>query len=162
MFDPAALAIYRRTAQARHQAQRAAIEARRQRAWQVARSASTLLRQDFGVRRVVAFGSIVSEKLFHARSDIDLAVWGLDEGLYFRSVGVLQGLDPEFSLDVIRFEARSCLDEYRGFRHVVRNVYAFNLRPARIEELSDGLPACWKTVGEDLQKFIEFLDAVQV
>ncbi len=62
---------------------------------------------------------------------------------------------------VIRVEAHACLDEYRGFRHVVRNVYTFNLRPARIKELSDGLPACWKAISEDLQKFIEFLDSVQ-
>jgi predicted nucleotidyltransferase len=107
MIDPASLAIYRQTAQARQQARRAAIEARRQRAWQVARSAAALLRYDFGVTRVVAFGSIASEKLFHVHSDIDLAVWGLDERVYFRSVGVLQGLDPEFSLDLIRFEEAS-------------------------------------------------------
>jgi len=42
MIDPASLAVYRQTAQARQQAQRAAIEARRQRAWQVARSAAAL------------------------------------------------------------------------------------------------------------------------
>ncbi len=62
---------------------------------------------------------------------------------------------------VIRPEARLCLDEYRGFRHVVRNVYAFNLRPERIKELSDGLPGCWKAICEDLQIFTEFLNAVQ-
>jgi predicted nucleotidyltransferase len=104
MTDPASLAVYRQTAQARQQVQRAAIEARRQRAWQVARDAAALLRRDFGVSQIVAFGSITSEKLFHVRSDIDLAVWGLDERVYFRAVGVLQGLDPEFSLDLICFE----------------------------------------------------------
>jgi len=61
---------------------------------------------------------------------------------------------------VIRPEARLCLDEYRGFRHVVRNVYAFNLRPARIKELAGGLPACWEAIREDLQRFTEFLEAV--
>jgi hypothetical protein len=61
---------------------------------------------------------------------------------------------------VIRTEARNCLDEYRGFRHIVRNVYAFNLRPARIKKLSDGLPDCWKAIREDLLKFTEFLEAV--
>jgi predicted nucleotidyltransferase len=104
MIDPASLAVYRQTAQTRQQAQRVAIEARRQKAWQVARSAAALLRRDFGVTQIVAFGSIVSEKLFHAHSDIDLAAWGLDEHVYFRAVGVLQGLDPQFSLDLIRFE----------------------------------------------------------
>jgi len=104
MIDPASLAVYRQTARARQQAQRVAIEVRRQRAWQVARNAAALLRQDFGVSQIMAFGSITNEKLFHVHSDIDLAVWGLDERVYFRAVGVLQGLDPEFSLDLICFE----------------------------------------------------------
>lgn len=107
MIDPASLAIYRQTAQARQEMRRAAIEARRQRAWQVARNAAVLLRRDFGATRIVAFGSLTNQKLFHVHSDIDLAVWDLDEGLYFRAVGVLQGLDPEFSLDLIRFEDAS-------------------------------------------------------
>lgn len=34
---------------------------------------------------------------------------------------------------VIEVKTRQCLDEYRGFRHIVRNVYAFNLRPACLE-----------------------------
>jgi len=34
---------------------------------------------------------------------------------------------------VIEARTRQCLDEYRGFRHIVRNVYAFNLRPARLK-----------------------------
>ncbi len=107
MIDPATLAVYRQTAQARQQAQRAVIEARRQRAWQVAKQAAVLLRHDFGVSRIVVFGSITSEKLFHVHSDIDLAIWGLSERVYFRAVGVLQGIDAEFSMDLIRFEDAS-------------------------------------------------------
>jgi hypothetical protein len=34
---------------------------------------------------------------------------------------------------VLSYSTRKCLDEYRGFRHVVRNVYAFNFRPARLK-----------------------------
>lgn len=30
---------------------------------------------------------------------------------------------------VISQETRFCLEEYRGFRHVVRNVYTFNMNP---------------------------------
>jgi hypothetical protein len=65
MIDPASLAVYRQTARERQQAQRAAIEARRQKACQVARCAAVLLRQEFGVSQVVAFGSLPSDKLFH-------------------------------------------------------------------------------------------------
>lgn len=59
---------------------------------------------------------------------------------------------------VILPETRHCLDEYRSFRHVVRNVYSFNLRPARIDELLDGLHTCYAAVTRDLEQFCAFLD----
>ena len=74
------------------------------RARQLANRAAAMLRSRFSAERVVAFGSLVDPELFHARSDIDLAVWGLKERDYYRAVGVLQALDPDFSIDLIMFE----------------------------------------------------------
>ena len=71
---------------------------------QVAASAAELLRTQFGVTRVVLFGSLVHPSLFHLKSDIDLAVWGLAEEDYYRTVGILQSLNPKFSVDLVRFE----------------------------------------------------------
>ena len=62
---------------------------------------------------------------------------------------------------VIQAETRRCLDEYRAFRHVVRNVYTFNLRPARLQELVTDLRACFAMVRNDLDVFIEFLSNAQ-
>ena len=59
---------------------------------------------------------------------------------------------------VISDEARRCLEEYRGFRHVVRNVYTFNLRPIRLKELTDGLQDCYQVVTRDLEDFCIFLE----
>ena len=59
---------------------------------------------------------------------------------------------------VIRLETRYCLDEYRGFRHVVRNVYTFNLRPARLQELTSELRPCYDAVARDLEAFADFLE----
>lgn len=59
---------------------------------------------------------------------------------------------------VISDEARRCLEEYRGFRHVVRNVYTFNLRPARLQELTGGLQDCYQVVMSDLKDFCTFLE----
>jgi len=59
---------------------------------------------------------------------------------------------------VIRQETRRCLDEYRGFRHVVRNVYTFNLRPARLQELVAGIRDCYRAVESDLHNFAAFLE----
>lgn len=59
---------------------------------------------------------------------------------------------------VVTDETRQCLEEYRSFRHVVRNVYTFNLRPARLQELVAELPRCHQAVVADLIAFAEFLD----
>jgi hypothetical protein len=61
---------------------------------------------------------------------------------------------------VIDSGTRKCLDEYRGLRHVVRNVYAFNLRSARLHELIADLPDCFSAVQRDLLAFAQFLESV--
>ncbi len=61
---------------------------------------------------------------------------------------------------IIKSETRNCLDEFRGLRHVVRNVYAFNLRSARLDELIHDLPECFAAVTSDLLDFARFLESV--
>lgn len=58
---------------------------------------------------------------------------------------------------VISRQTRDCLDEYRGFRHMVRHVYAFKLRPSRIKELTDELRACFDMVAQDIERFQQHL-----
>ena len=58
---------------------------------------------------------------------------------------------------VIHRRTRECLDEYRGFRHVVRHVYAFNLRPSRLQELVADLRACYLKLTGDITAFCDFL-----
>ena len=95
---------YRRTA--RHRL--ALIEHHRQRrldrGWAVARKAAGLLRGRFAVQRVAVFGSLAHPELFHMRSDVDLAVWGLDPRDFLRAVAAVIGLDPEIGVDLIAFE----------------------------------------------------------
>lgn len=61
---------------------------------------------------------------------------------------------------VISRETRNKLDEFRGLRHVVRNVYAFNLRSARLDELIADLPDCFQAVQSDLLNFAKFLESI--
>lgn len=61
---------------------------------------------------------------------------------------------------VISRDTRYCLDDYRGFRHVVRNVYTFNLRPSRLQELVTGVQTCYTAVRRDLELFADFLDSL--
>ncbi len=58
---------------------------------------------------------------------------------------------------VIGRSTRDCLDEYRGFRYVVRNVYTFNLRPSRLQELVTELRACYTALVQDVIAFCDFL-----
>ena len=74
--------------------------------------------------------------------------------LLLQMSAVLGSLRPA----VIRIETRYCLDEYRGFRHVVRNVYTFNLRSGRLQQLSEEVRPCYENVKQDLTNFIKFLE----
>jgi hypothetical protein len=64
---------------------------------------------------------------------------------------------PTIRPPVIAPETYRCLEEYRSFRHVVRNVYTFNLRGSRIKELAAGLRPCLTAVAHDLAQFTQFL-----
>ena len=61
---------------------------------QVAQVCARRLVQNFGVSKVYLFGSLLEEGLAHDRSDIDLAVEGLDERLYFEALCDLWELLP--------------------------------------------------------------------
>lgn len=60
---------------------------------------------------------------------------------------------------VISNETANNLDEYRGFRHIVRNVYTFNLSVDRIKPLVEKLPQLKKDVRKDIENFLEYLES---
>lgn len=59
---------------------------------------------------------------------------------------------------VISDETRDILDEYRGFRHVVRNVYSFNLSATKMEPLVEKLPDLFNIIRNELEDFVCFLE----
>ena len=59
---------------------------------------------------------------------------------------------------VISQSTYHCLDDYRGFRHVVRNVYAYNFETTKLEKLVIDLPATLAQVRVELLAFAEFLE----
>ncbi len=77
-----------------------------------------------------------------------------------RLLGQMTEEVPETRPGIITEETGNCLAEYLGFRHIVRNVYTFNLRPARLQELVVNLRACLQRFDRDLNIFINFLDRV--
>jgi hypothetical protein len=68
---------------------------------------------------------------------------------------------PQVRPPVIQRCSRDCLDEYRGLRHVIRNVYSFNLKPVRLQELVRMLPECYQSLFEDFAQFCDFLETVE-
>lgn len=60
---------------------------------------------------------------------------------------------------VISRETRFSLDEYRGFRHIVRNIYTFHLSPKRIKPLVDNLVEVWECTKGELERFLLFIEA---
>lgn len=102
------MAVYRATAAERRRRRHRARLERQRRALEVARDGAELLRTSFGARRVAVFGSLVaSPQTFDGHSDVDLAVWGLDEAVFFRAVAQLLALEPGMDVDLVRYEDAS-------------------------------------------------------
>lgn len=80
--------------------------------------------------------------------------WHMD--LLTQMGGEIEGVRPP----VISHSTRLELDEFRGLRHIIRNIYAFNLRPARLNELITKLPNSFNAVQNDLLKFAQFLESI--
>ncbi len=76
--------------------------------------------------------------------------------LLIQMSGEIRGLRPP----VISQSTRIALDEFRALRHIIRNVYALNLRPARLNELLTQLPKCFASTQSDFLNFIQFLGSV--
>lgn len=49
------------------------------------------------------------------------------------------------------------LDEFRKFRHVIRNIYSTNIDPNRMQKLFDLLPVLWPQLKRELLAFADFL-----
>lgn len=94
---------YLTSARQRQQQQREKTRQRWQAASQVAQQAAAILKQEFGVQKVVLFGSALDSERFHADADIDLAVWALPPDTYLQAVARLLDLS-DFSIDLVEVE----------------------------------------------------------
>jgi len=60
---------------------------------------------------------------------------------------------------VISDSVRLAFDEYRGFRHIVRNVYTYKFDSARIEKLTERAGPLFTQLRAELLSFADFLQA---
>ncbi len=61
---------------------------------------------------------------------------------------------------VISQENATIVDEFRRFRHLVRNVYTVNLVPEKMEGLMESLPELWPQLRAELLAFADYLEAL--
>lgn len=61
---------------------------------------------------------------------------------------------------VLRKETHDLLDEFRAFRHRVRNLYTYQLNPDRVGELVKSLPLTFEKLTDDLETFRNFLSTL--
>lgn len=67
---------------------------------------------------------------------------------------------PNVRPPVIQRETAMHLDEYRKFRHRIRNIYATSLDPARMQSLVLELPSLWGEIRQEISTFLDFLAAL--
>jgi predicted nucleotidyltransferase len=80
-------------------------EKRKEQALQAAEACIRLLKERFGARRVILFGSMAGQGAWHERSDIDLAVEGLAAAEFFPAYSACRDLLPRgLELDLVPLE----------------------------------------------------------
>jgi hypothetical protein len=68
---------------------------------------------------------------------------------------------PRIRPAVISIDLKGDLEEYRGFRHVVRNVYTYRLDPEKLRPLVKNINKIWKKIDKELSAFAKFLRDVE-
>jgi predicted nucleotidyltransferase len=95
------IALYRATAAKRMAREAEELTRRKERAWEDARRAASLLREQFDVSRVVVFGSLTHEGSFTRWSDVDLAAWGIPPEDTFRALGAVMDLRSSVEINLV-------------------------------------------------------------
>jgi len=105
---PEVILSYRQAARERWQAETVRLAGRRERAWIIAHEAAARLKRDYGIQRVVVFGSLAQPGRFHAWSDIDLAAWGLTNANWLKAMSAARELGEREGLEVNLVDVACC------------------------------------------------------
>jgi uncharacterized protein len=71
------------------------------------RQAASMLKAQFGVRRVILFGSLAHTSWFSRESDVDLAIEGLTSDAYWRAWRAVEDVIADREVDLIEIETAS-------------------------------------------------------
>lgn len=83
---------------------RAQIAKRRRRAYTAALKAAKLLKEKFGAKEVILFGSLARRGSFTLYSDIDLAARGIDPLKFYAASAAIERVDLNFQIDLVDLE----------------------------------------------------------
>ena len=70
-------------------------------AWEKARSAARVLKDSFFAEKVILFGSLLDKNSFDMHSDIDLAVLGVPDRIFYKALGSLAEVVFPFNVDLV-------------------------------------------------------------
>jgi hypothetical protein len=65
---------------------------------------------------------------------------------------------PNIRPAVISEKTRERLNPYRGFRHVVRNIYTYHISPDKMKPLAKGIRPVFRQVEKELRAFCRFIE----
>jgi predicted nucleotidyltransferase len=100
-LTPEQIATYRNTALQLQKKRHKENQARFHKAWELAREAAILLKESFGITKVVVFGSLLRPDCFTQWSDIDIAAWGIDPGKTFQAILIMLNFDSEIEINLV-------------------------------------------------------------
>ena len=72
-----------------------------ERAWELARQAAKLLKENYGATRVVVFGSLTHLNCFNKWSDVDIAAWGISPEDTFRAMGAMTDISKDIEINLV-------------------------------------------------------------
>ncbi|MDH7579129.1 MAG: nucleotidyltransferase domain-containing protein [Bacillota bacterium] len=110
-LTPENMKQYREFLKEKEEQERLALQIRFRCAWDVAKRAAQILYQKYGAARVAVFGSLTDPARYTKWSDIDLAVWGIPDDLFYKAVAGVISMNPDFRIDVV--DPEDCSDSLR-------------------------------------------------
>jgi len=100
------------------------------------------------------------ERIFKLIASEVNGVWSQDLDWHKRLLNQVALEVPNIRPAVISPETRKDLEELLNFRHVIRNIYSFELKPERVEELVRSTIALFPRFAREIEAFNGFLSDV--
>jgi hypothetical protein len=86
---------------------------------------------------------------------------GLPEGDdWHRRLLERMSMERQGRVEVVSEDTARALETFRAFRHVVRNIYGFEIVVERVEQLVDDYRQLWPQVRADVERFVQWLRAL--